>query len=63
MKKSPSLHTYPSGIPQSDSAMTTVFFDDGTSMTTELSINMKNYSYEPNYDDAVLGLLRAIYYF
>ena len=51
-----SLHTYPSGIPQGNySAITTVFFDDSTSMTTELPINMKNYSYGLSYDDDVLG--------
>ena len=35
--------------------MTTVSFDDSTSMTTELPINMKNYSYGLSYDDDVLG--------
>ena len=51
-----SLHTYPSGIPQGDySAMTTISFDDSTSMATDLSITMKNYSYGLSYDHNVLG--------
>ena len=51
-----SLHTYPLGIPQGNySAMTTISFDDSTSMSTDLSITMKNYSYGLSYDENVLG--------
>ena len=51
-----SLHTYPSGIPQGNySASTTISFDDSRSMTSNLTINMKNYSLGLNYDERYLG--------
>ena len=49
-----SLHTYPSGIPHGNySASTTILFDDSTSMTTDLTINMKNYSLGFSYESSL----------